>query len=108
MPHCIIEYSAHLGHISSDELDQLAHLLNQQGAIQPTNLKIRAYPCENTWVDGGESSFAALTLKLLPGRDDAWKSKVGKALLEFLQQTLSADKPSVEIIELNVPHYFKP
>lgn len=107
MPHCIIEYSSDLDIDAKELLPELHRLLSYDGEVKVANIKSRLIPVDDYFVNQGNETFAALTVKILPGRKSKWKSRKGKELLQLLKSNIDADKLSVEMIEMDKDLYFK-
>lgn len=111
MPHCIVEYSAHLAQqISISALVKTVH----QGAIdsglfEPTAIKTRAYGAEHSCVGATEgASFIHITLKIMPGRTDEQKQLLLQAIDKRIANMCSqVSSVTIEVLDLAKEHYFK-
>ncbi|MCB1720152.1 MAG: 5-carboxymethyl-2-hydroxymuconate isomerase [Rhodospirillales bacterium] len=113
MPHIIVEYTESLG--SSEDIAKLAFALHENLAAQETinihAIKTRALPVQYTVVGDGKEpdKMIHITLKLLPGRDDALKKTMAQGLFDTARKITHDDRISisVEVTELHEPSYTK-
>ena len=111
MPHIIVEYTEHL----SEDIPKLLTELHSSLAGQPTvdihAVKTRAVPVQYVVVgDGNEpDKLIHITVKLLPGRDDALKKTIGQALHDTARAQTKDDRITitVEVMDLHAESYIK-
>lgn len=115
MPHLTLEYTDNL---SALPLRPLLHALNQRliasGQFSGPDIKSRALPLTQYLVgdqDDGQA-FVHLRLALLDGRDDAVKQALSTALLQILQQQVTAPdgcalQLCVEVCDIHRASYAK-
>ncbi|PWY55051.1 hypothetical protein DGG96_13980 [Legionella qingyii] len=115
MPHLILELS---NNIDSQHLNQLFDKLHQMLAeklpTQLSNCRSRCvvHPLFYIGDQSPANAFVHLTLKMLPGRDDAKKKSIGKELFDLLDNFFRTGQNelnimlSVEVLDLD-NHYFK-
>ncbi len=116
MPHLILEYSNNL--IATDNFnqlfDELHGLLAEELPTQLSSCKSRcfAHPLFFIGDQSEHNAFVHLTIKILPGRTDSKKKKLGEIILNRLSVFFRSgtDKLnislSVEILDLDT-HYYK-
>ena len=111
MPHIIVEFTDHLSEDIPKLLTALHQNLATQRSIDIHAIKTRATPVQYVIVgDGNEpDKMIHITLRLLPGRDDALKKTMAQGLFETAQKYTHDDRISitVEVIELHKPSYIK-
>ncbi|MBX2833898.1 MAG: 5-carboxymethyl-2-hydroxymuconate Delta-isomerase [Micavibrio sp.] len=112
MPHIIVEYSESLKNIDVPKLVIKLHdILAEQPTVNIHAIKSRAIPVENAVIgDGNEPDFMVhITLKLLPGRDDALKKKMAQSLFDTAKTHIKIERLSlsVEVMELHAESYTK-
>lgn len=115
MPHLILECSDNISNIIPFEtiFTQLHQLLSTALPTQISSCKGRVITHDKYFIgaDFSKNSFLHLTIKIMPGRSDEVKQKVGKGVLKTLEDltndlNLNNVPISVELIDLNT-HYFK-
>lgn len=116
MPHLILELSDNIK--ISKQLNQLFaklhHVLAEKLPTQLSSCRSRCiiHPLFFIGDQNEKNAFVHLTLKILPGRDDAKKKSIGKELFDLLDDFFRAGQNqlnitlSVEILDLD-NHYFK-
>jgi 5-carboxymethyl-2-hydroxymuconate isomerase len=112
MPHLIIECNESLA--KTLPFKQLALQLHEILARSlPTNLdncKSRMLTVSEHLIgDRPQKNFLHITLKILPGRNEAIKNSISQDILSLLSQKISISNLSLslEIIEINPVNYFK-
>ena len=111
MPHIIVEYTEHL----SEDIPKLLTALHDDLATRDTinvhGVKTRAIPVQYVIVGDGQEpdKMIHITLKLLPGRDDALKKTMASGLSETAKAKTNDDRITitVEVMELHEPSYMK-
>ncbi len=116
MPHLILEYSANVPEKNGFHtlFMRLHTLLAQSLPTELSGCRSRALECVHYCVgDGNEhNAFIHLTLKIMPGRSEEKRMKLGNELVAALQEYCSKNfhaqkiQLSVEMLELQ-PTYFK-
>jgi 5-carboxymethyl-2-hydroxymuconate isomerase len=85
------------------------------GGIDIKNCKSRVLKLRDYYIANGKDNqaFVHLEVKILQGRTEKWKSEIGQALLNILQENYS-DIPgspflqiSIEIVDMKRKSYFK-
>ena len=110
MPHIIVEYTEHLTVDIANLLTKLHATLAEQDTIDIHSIKTRAIPVQYTIVGDGHEpdKFIHIDLKLLPGRADALKHTMAKALHDAARTCCIHDDRislSVEVSELHEASY---
>ncbi|MEZ5815369.1 MAG: 5-carboxymethyl-2-hydroxymuconate Delta-isomerase [Alphaproteobacteria bacterium] len=110
MPHIIVEHSSNIALDTPDFLAALHKTVASHESVNIGAIKTRAIPLDYT-IAGDENDADTLmhiTLKLLPGRDDATRKAMAQALYDtaqsFIRPTVSL---SVEVMELDAASYTK-
>ncbi|WP_454780441.1 5-carboxymethyl-2-hydroxymuconate Delta-isomerase [Legionella sp. WA2022007384] len=115
MPHLILELSNNIKSRPLNQLfDKLHHMLAEKLPTQLSNCRGRCimHPLFFIGDQSAENAFVHLTLKILPGRDDAKKKNIAKKLFDLLEDFFKTEENklnimfSVEILDLD-HHYFK-
>ncbi|MEM7650578.1 MAG: hypothetical protein AAF204_00660 [Pseudomonadota bacterium] len=112
MPNIIFEYTDTLNIDVPTVLTTLHKTLSEQETIDIHAIKTRAIPVLYTIVGDGHEpdKFIHINLRLLPGRDDALKKTMAKALHDAARSCCIKDDRisiSVEVSELHEPSYTK-
>lgn len=107
MPHITVEHTAP---VSRQMLEALHHNLAGQDTINLAAIKTRAIPVQQGIVgDGTHTEFVHITVKLLSGRAEALRQKIGADLkavaLEHINPATTA--LSIEIAEMDPATYVK-
>ncbi|WP_182392812.1 5-carboxymethyl-2-hydroxymuconate Delta-isomerase [Legionella sp. PC997] len=115
MPHLILELSSNIKTRPLNQLfDKLHHLLAEKLPTQLSNCRSRCmvHPLFFIGDQRIENAFVHLTLKILPGREDAKKKNLAKEIFDSLKDFFRSEENqlnimfSVEILDLD-GHYFK-
>lgn len=111
MPHIIVEYSDHLRANVPQLLHTLHFRLAEIETIKLEAIKTRAIPVQASITgDGtGSNDMIHITLKLLPGRDNALKKTMAQALWQATRDHVADERISVsaEVMELHAESYTK-
>ena len=105
MPHLTLQHSANVV-VEQALCEALFQALAAHEAIpHPESLKVRSLPCP-LWRIGTEPlSFAHADLSLLPGRDDATKADLARAVLAVLESHLpDVGSLSVDVKDLSAAY----
>lgn len=90
MPHCILEYSDNVAERPDfrELFTEIHGFLAGTGEFRRRDIKSRAIACGDFVVGDGspDTSFAALEVCILEGRDDATKARITSALLSVLER----------------------
>ncbi len=111
MPHIIVEYSDTLSMDISELTKELHNTLGDLPTVDINTVRTRAMPVQHTitGAEGYAKTLIHITLKLLPGRDDALRKTMAQALFEAAYQNRPDDNTTitVETVELHEPSYSK-
>lgn len=103
MPHIILEHNLEDDERVSYICKKLHGTLSRQETVKLESIKTRSICVDNSTVGDGRnpsSSFAHVTLKLLPGRSEELKKFMSEALHEVLIKAFEGGSLSVEVQEL--------
>lgn len=121
MPQIQFEYTANIAlpleHTTTRILPEVHRILHEVGDVTLNNCKSRVHLLQDYYIGDGakEHAFVHLQIKLLEGRSDELKQKLGTEILTMLQ-TLLADaisefaenlQISVHFIDIERKAYFK-
>lgn len=107
MPHIIVEHS---DSIASEMLNELHNNLASQDTIDLAAIKTRSIHVKNAITgDGDKDGFVHITVKLLTGRPEELRQKIGADLKTVALAHIDADTTalSVEVHEMNPSTYVK-
>ncbi len=117
MPQLTLEYSSNIAdEINYESLfDELHKTLSEVGEIKLENFKSRAIEQKIFYVGDGNpgNGFVHVEFKLLEGRENELKNKLGQTILETLRKYLSASinkiniQITVELIDIIKSDYYK-
>lgn len=112
MPHIIVEYTDTLSIDVPKLLDGLHYNLAEQETIDIHAIKTRATPVQYSIVGDGKDrdKFVHITLKLLSGREEALRKKIGQDLFNVAQDIFPSGSDialSVEVHEMDPATYIK-
>ena len=111
MPHIILEYTDTMNIDVPKILTELHHNLSGQDTINIHAIKTRAIPVKYVIVGDGQEpdKMMHITLKLLPGRDDALKKTMAQGLFDTAKAHAHDDRISVtaEVVDLHEASYTK-
>ncbi len=109
MPHILVEYTDHLSVDVPKLLDALHYDLAEKETINVHTIKTRAIPVKYTIVGDGHDpdQMIHITVRMLPGRDDALKKAMAQSLHDTARKLLPDARInlSVEIQELHAESY---
>ncbi|MCD8563023.1 MAG: hypothetical protein LRY54_03020 [Alphaproteobacteria bacterium] len=111
MPHIIAEYTDHMDVDMPGLLDKLHFTLAEQDTVNVQAIKTRAIPVQYVVLADakGGDKMIHITLKLLPGRDDALKKTMAQALWQVTRDHVKDDRIAIsaEVVELHAASYTK-
>ena len=117
MPHLTIEYSANLaGQTDIAALCRAAHAaLMASGLFEPGAPRVRALRCDDYAIAdlAAENAFAAMVLRMGPGRSPADRAALGDRLMAAMAEPLAAVLAgphfalSLEIVEIDAAMSWK-
>ncbi len=111
MPHIVVEYTQGL----SEDIPKLLTALHNDLAARDTvnihAIKTRAIPVQYVIVGDGQEpdKIIHITLKLLPGRDDALKKTMAEGLFAVAKDKTNDDRITitVEVMDIHEASYTK-
>ncbi len=107
MPHIIVEYT---GDIKDEMLGALHSNLAAQDTINLAAIKTRALKVERAIIgDGAHAHFVHITVKLLSGRPETLRQKIGADLQAIALEHINAETTalSIEVAEMDPATYVK-
>ncbi|CUH47282.1 5-carboxymethyl-2-hydroxymuconate Delta-isomerase [Ruegeria atlantica] len=110
MPHVTLEFSKGIEQIHDVQAicDQLFALLAEHREFDAETIKVRAIPIEYYRIGTDPQSFVHATLLLMQGRDEATRSELNAAILEFLSAALpEVGSITVQDVQMNRTSYVK-
>ncbi len=117
MPHITLEYSSNVSESSQlpTLLLELSQIAAELGEIRLENFKSRAYIANDYVIGNGAAgaAFVGIVFKMLEGRTDDPKQRIGAALLQRLEQWFEESAKTldlqitVEILDIQRDSYFK-
>lgn len=106
MPHLLLECTSNIQVKPQEILSSCNNLLVDIANAKREGCKSRLLFHENYCIGNGEkeNAFVHITVKLLPGRSEETKEKLGMALLELCKKHISQKnlQITVEILDLNM------
>ena len=113
MPHAIIEYSANLSAVvSENKITQAVHqAMITSGLFDTDNIKTRAHSTDDYMVGSKarKGSFIHLTISILTGRTTEQRKSLSQSMITILKELAAnvADSLTVEIREMDRETYQK-
>ncbi len=116
MPHIILQTNRAREKPEETErfFRELHVLLHHTAGIKPEHCKSRMLPIAGHLIGDGQADqdFAHLEIRLLEGRTDEIKQKIGEQVLELLKKYFSGEENghmqlSVEVIDMQRSNYHK-
>ena len=109
MPHIVVEYSDTLQIDVSKLTSALHETMVDMPTVNAETIRTRAMPVQNAVIGLKDKAdtMIHITLKLLPGRDDALRKTMAQALFEVAYRMRPDEKTIVtaETTELHEPSY---
>ena len=108
MPHCIVEYSQNLEQEvpPMDWLEAVQDACMKSELFQPSDIKLRAFPCKHFITGGLQDAFVHVTIRILSGRSQEQKNRLAQSVLDALCCfSVKQVSLTVEILEMDSASY---